>query len=66
MDGGDMVSPGGGGGGGRLSLPVLMDRPLVGVLLADATVGVELLEALLGGAGGGWVGLDLPLLLGVL
>lgn len=63
---GDMVSPGGGGGGGRVSLPVLMDLPLVGVLLADATVGVELLEALLGGAGGGCDGRDLPPRLGVL
>lgn len=66
MEGGDMVSPGGGGGGGRVSLPVLMDLPLVGVLLADATVGVELLEALLGGAGGGCDGRDLPPRLGVL
>lgn len=54
--GGDIVSPGGGGGGGNVSLPVLIDLPLVGVLLADDTVGVELLDALLGGAGGGWAG----------
>lgn len=53
MEGGDIVSPGGGGGGGSVSLPVLIDLPLVGVLLAEATVGVELLEVLLGGAGGG-------------
>lgn len=66
MEGGDIVSPGGGGGGGRVSLPVLMDLPLVGVLFAEATVGVELLEALLGGAGGGCDGRDLPPRLGVL
>lgn len=61
-----MVSPGGGGGGGKISLPVLIDLPLVGVLLAETTVGVELLEELLGGAGGGTEGLDRPLRLGVL
>lgn len=49
-----------------MSLPVLIDLPRVGVLLAEATVGVELLDVLLGGAGGGWDGLDLPPLLGVL
>ena len=49
-----------------MSLPVLIDLPRVGVLLAEATVGVELLEVLLGGAGGGCDGRDLPLLLGVL
>ena len=49
-----------------MSLLVLIDLPRVGVLLAEATVGVELLEVLLGGAGGGWEGRDLPLLLGVL
>lgn len=53
IGGGDIISPGGGGGGGSMSLPVLIDLPRVGVLFADATVGVELLEALLGGAGGG-------------
>lgn len=63
--GGDIESPGGGGGGGKLSLPALMDLPLVGVLLAEAMVGVELLEALLGGAGGGWVGRTRPPRLGV-
>lgn len=66
IGGGDIVSPGGGGGGGSVSLPVLIDLPRVGVLLAEATVGVELLEVLLGGAGGGWDGLDRPPLLGVL
>lgn len=66
MGGGDIVSPGGGGGGGRVSLLVLIDLPRVGVLVAEATVGVELLEVLLGGAGGGCEGRDLPLLLGVL
>lgn len=60
-----MVSPGGGGGGGSVSLPVLIDLPLVGVLLAEAIVGVELLEALLGGAGGGWDGRFRPPRLGV-
>lgn len=34
------VSTGGGGGGGKLSLPVLILLPLVGVLFADDTVGV--------------------------
>ena len=34
------VSTGGGGGGGRVSLPALMLRPRVGVLVADDTVGV--------------------------
>lgn len=66
IGGGDIVSPGGGGGGGRVSLPVLIDLPRVGVLLAEATVGVELLEVLLGGAGGGCDGRDRPPLLGVL
>lgn len=51
--GGDITSPGGGGGGGRVSRPVLIDLPLVGVLLAEASVGVDVLDALLGGAGGG-------------
>lgn len=60
MGGGD-ISPGGGGGGGRLSLPAVKDLPLVGVLFADTTVDVELLDVLLGGAGGGCDGL-LPLL----
>lgn len=60
-----MVSPGGGGGGGRLSLPALIDLPLVGVLFAEAIVGVELLDALLGGAGGGCDGRFRPPLLGV-
>lgn len=49
-----------------MSLPVLIDLPRVGVLLAEATVGVELLEVLLGGAGGGCDGRDRPPLLGVL
>ena len=66
MAGGDMTSPGGGGGGGSVSRPVLMDLPRVGVLFADAIVGVEVLDALLGGAGGGCEGLDLPPRLGVL
>ena len=65
MEGGDIVSPGGGGGGGRVSLAGFTDLPLVGVLLAEAIVGVELLEALLGGAGGGCEGLFRPPLLGV-
>lgn len=34
------VSFGGGGGGGSCSLPALMLLPLVGVLLAEETVGV--------------------------
>lgn len=65
IEGGDIVSPGGGGGGGKVSLAVLIDLPLVGVLFAEAMVGVELLEALLGGAGGGCEGLLRPPLLGV-
>lgn len=58
MPGGEpTVSTGGGGGGGRVSLPALMLRPRVGVLVADDTVGVLLLELLvLGGAGGGCEG----------
>lgn len=35
-----MVSTGGGGGGGRVSLPALILRPRVGVLVTDDTVGV--------------------------
>jgi hypothetical protein len=41
MPGGEpTVSTGGGGGGGRVSLPALMLRPRVGVLVAEDTVGV--------------------------
>jgi hypothetical protein len=41
MPGGEpTVSTGGGGGGGRVSLPALMLRPRVGVLVVDETVGV--------------------------
>jgi hypothetical protein len=41
MPGGEpTVSTGGGGGGGRVSLPALILRPRVGVLVVDDTVGV--------------------------
>jgi acetamidase/formamidase len=41
MPGGEpTVSTGGGGGGGRVSLPALLLRPRVGVLVVDDTVGV--------------------------
>lgn len=55
--GGDWRPSGIGGGGGRLSLPVDILRPRVGVLALD-TLGVPLPLPVDGGAGGGCDGRD--------